>query len=138
MRSGFRSSISGLNSGVLGLSVLASSRVSDPAEGAASCVKKRSASVEWDLSKEPPLGCPPRKRIRNATTRITANKNRADKAPVMMATRGLMAIPLEDGSGRGASTVHNSSITLFTCVIAAQSHLSINYGYLTDNPIIGN
>ena len=107
MRSGFRSSISGLNCGVAVLSVLAKSRVSDPADGAPSCVKKRSASTEWDRSKEPPLAWPPCKRIRNATTRITANRNKADRAPVMMATRGLMAIPLEDGSGRGGSTAQN-------------------------------
>jgi hypothetical protein len=113
IRSGLLSSFSTLKSGVEDLcSDLASSNVSEQADGPISLDVLFVTSVavlgRWPVA----FGSRRvRHRKRRAITRRATNKKRAETAPVMMATKGLMAISLADGCGRGRSPVRNGTDT---------------------------
>ena len=115
IRSGLLSSFSTLKSGVEDLcSDLARSNVSEQADGPISLDVLLVTSVavldRWPAAVE--LGSRRvRHRKRRAITRRATNKKRAETAPVMMATKGLMAISLADGCGRGRSPVRNVTQT---------------------------
>lgn len=101
-----------LNNGVMerSCSDLTRRSVSDPAPDAPPATEPRCpldrAPDDADITTaaaEAALNCARRHCSRRATTKSEARRNRAEMAPVMMATKGLIWL-LEEGCGRGGST----------------------------------